>query len=137
MNPYVMLGIGIGTSEAASLSGRLAAWHDAMVAHERRLRHGRADVECGDECPHADAPSLWAEAVEAFGARAQELAFLRSRAASATPPAPPDVPQADAPAEAAHQTRPSKRKSRKAGDDLSDRSFTTEAGELRTRTAEI
>jgi hypothetical protein len=80
MNPYVMLGSGIGTSEAASLSARLAAWHDAMVAHERRLRTGRTGSACGDECPHVEARTLWAEALAIFGTRASELTFLRSRA---------------------------------------------------------
>ena len=41
MNPYVMLGSGIGTSEATSLSARLAAWHDAMVAHEAHIAFHR------------------------------------------------------------------------------------------------
>ena len=81
MTPYAILGSNIGTHEAASLSSRLSAWHDAMVAHERRLRAGRTDDTCGDECPHADARTLWSEALQAFGDRAQELTFLRSRAA--------------------------------------------------------
>ena len=84
MNPYVMLGSGIGTSEAASLSARLAAWHDAMVAHERRLRSGRTADTCDDECPHVEARTLWAEALATFGARAGELTFLRSRAIDAS-----------------------------------------------------
>ena len=83
MNPYVMLGSGMGTSEAASLSARLAAWHDAMVAHERRLRTGRTAHNCDDECPHVEARTLWAEALATFGARAGELTFLRSRAIGA------------------------------------------------------
>src|SRR5918994_994228 len=84
MNPYVMVGSGIGTSEAASLSVRLAAWHDAMVAHERRLRTGRTVGKCGDECPHVEARILWAEALAIFGTRASELTFLRSRAIGAS-----------------------------------------------------
>jgi hypothetical protein len=78
MNPYVILGSRIGTSEAASLSDRLAAWHDSMVAHERRLRAGRTNDACDDECPHVEAGVLWAEAASTFGAEADELAFLRS-----------------------------------------------------------
>src|SRR5687768_3136776 len=35
VNPYAVIGSSVGTTEAASLSERLAAWHDAMVAHER------------------------------------------------------------------------------------------------------
>lgn len=80
MNPYVMLGSGFGTNEATALSARLSAWHDAMVAHERRLRTGRTGDSCDDECPHAEARALWSEAVAAFGPRAFELTFLRSRA---------------------------------------------------------
>lgn len=80
MNPYGILSAGIGTTEATSLSARLEAWHDAMVAHERRLRSGRTSDRCDDECPHVEARTLWAEAVETFGARANDLTFLRSRA---------------------------------------------------------
>jgi len=80
MNLYAILSSGIGTTEATSLSARLAAWHDAMVAHERRLRSGRTSDACDDECPHGEAQTLWAEAIDTFGPRASELAFLRSRA---------------------------------------------------------
>ena len=79
MNLYSMVGSGNGTSEAAALSVRLATWHDAMVAHERKIRAGRAEP-CDEECPHAEARALWVEALETFGDRAQELTFLRSRA---------------------------------------------------------
>lgn len=80
MNQYASLKSGIGTHEATMLSARLSAWHDAMVLHERRLRLSGAT--CHDECPHADARMLWAEALATFGERAHELTFLRSRAAS-------------------------------------------------------
>ena len=80
MNPYTILSSGLGTQEATALSARLSAWHDAMVAHERRLRAGTTSDACDDECPHAEARVLWSEAVAAFGARAQQLTFLRSRA---------------------------------------------------------
>jgi hypothetical protein len=80
MNLYSMVGSGIGTHEATALSVRLASWHDAMVAHERRIRIGRADAICDDDCPHAEAHTLWTEALEVFGDRARELSFLRSRA---------------------------------------------------------
>jgi hypothetical protein len=83
MNLYANLGSGIGTNEATALSARLAAWHDAMVAHERRLRTDPAAGRCGDECPHAEASGLWHDAVETFGRRARELTFLRSRADAA------------------------------------------------------
>lgn len=81
MNPYAMLGS--GTNDASSLSARLSAWHDAMVAHERRLRMGGTGDACDEECPHAEAPLLWAEAVAMVGSRANELTFLRSRAGEA------------------------------------------------------
>jgi hypothetical protein len=83
MNPYLMLGSGFSTNEATSLSARLSAWHDAMVAHERRLRTGRTSDVCTDECPHAEARILWSEALATFGSRANELTFLRSRAKEA------------------------------------------------------
>ncbi len=80
MNPYATVGSGVGTPEAASLSARLIAWHDEMVAHERRLRSGRTNDRCDDECPHVEARALWAEALAMLGPRASELNFLRSRA---------------------------------------------------------
>jgi hypothetical protein len=79
MNPYAVIGAGVGTTEAVSLGVRLTAWHDAMVAHERLLRSTFSTDECHDECPHADARALWAEALATFGRRAHELTFLRSR----------------------------------------------------------
>jgi hypothetical protein len=82
MNLYSLIGSGIGTAEAASLSQRLVAWHDAMVAHERRLRGAHTDGECDQDCAHSEARLLWAEALTIFGDRAQELTFLRSRATS-------------------------------------------------------
>ena len=80
MNPYATLGAGVETSGAASLRGRLRAWHDAMVAHERRLRTGGTADRCDEECPHVEARTLWAEALATFGTRANDLGFLRSRA---------------------------------------------------------
>ena len=80
MNPYAILGSGVGTEEAASLCARLNAWHDAMVAHERRLRANRTGHACDEDCPHVEARTLWAEALATFGKRANDLAFLRSRA---------------------------------------------------------
>jgi hypothetical protein len=84
VNLYTFLGYGVGTSEAAALSERLAAWHDPMVSHERRLRRERAGEVCDEDCPHGAAPELWAKAVTTFGARADELSFLRARAIYAT-----------------------------------------------------
>jgi hypothetical protein len=86
MTPYALLGSRLGTSEAASLGERLAAWHDAMVAHERRLRTARTTDACDDECPHVEARTLWAEAVAMLGDRATELRFLRSRATAVVEP---------------------------------------------------
>jgi hypothetical protein len=86
MNPYVTIAFSIGTMAAAILGARLAAWHDAMVAHERRLATAGPGDGCGEACPHTEAPGLWLEAVTTFGARASELTFLRSRAARAPVP---------------------------------------------------
>ena len=92
MNPYVIVGSGSGTADAASLRARLMAWHDAMVAHERRLRSGRTTDACGEECAHVEARTLWAEVSAILGQRANELTFLRSRALDpAISPAQPRV----------------------------------------------
>jgi hypothetical protein len=80
MNPYTMLSAGLGTHEAVALSARLSAWHDSMVAHERRHRAAATPDACDGECPHAEARRLWSDAVDLFGPRAQGLTFLRSRA---------------------------------------------------------
>ena len=87
MSPYESLGSSDGTAEAVSLSVRLTAWHDAMVAHERRLRTGRTIDACDDECPHIEARALWTEALATLGPRASELTFLRSRANGLLPAA--------------------------------------------------
>ena len=79
MNLYATLGSSMGTDEAVSLSARLSAWHDEMVAHERRIGAGSTAGVCDDECPHAEAKVLWSEAEAMFGSRADELMFLRSR----------------------------------------------------------
>jgi len=84
MNPYAILGSGVGTDEAASLCARLHTWHDAMVAHERRLRADRMAHRCGEDCPHIEARTLWVEALATFGTRANDLTFLRSRAVVAS-----------------------------------------------------
>lgn len=82
MNVYRMIGNNVGTPEALDLAGRLSSWHDAMVSHER-TGDGTA---CDDECPHADAGPLWQEAVLTFGAKADELRFLRSRGGARSAP---------------------------------------------------
>jgi hypothetical protein len=85
MNPYAVIGSALGTPEAFSLGVRLSTWHDAMVAHERLARTNPASGACDDECPHAEAPALWAEAIATFGSRAHELKFLSSRADAGRP----------------------------------------------------
>lgn len=85
MNVYHMIGNNVGTPEALDLAGRLSAWHDSMVAHERGS--ARDPQGCHDECPHADAGPLWEEALATFGERAAELRFLRARAERVAPPA--------------------------------------------------
>ena len=87
MNPYTVLRLVCGTADAAALAERLSAWHDAMVAHERRRLTMPSAKSCDDECPHAEARVLWAEARRVFGARADELQFLRSRATATLPSA--------------------------------------------------
>ena len=82
MNLYHMIGSTIGTAEALSLSGRLAAWHDAMVTHDRRIRASRTPIQCDEDCPHAEASALWSEALATLGERAHELEFLRSHGQS-------------------------------------------------------
>jgi hypothetical protein len=85
MNVYTIVSSSTGTTDALALSARLSAWHDSMVAHERRLRAGRTGDRCHEECPHAEARDLWSEAVATFGERAEELTFLRSRAEDMAP----------------------------------------------------
>jgi len=80
MKLYTSIGTRLGSQEATELSERLAAWHDAMVAHERQLRAGHATIECHDDCPHSEARVLWQEAVATFAEHADDLTFLRSRA---------------------------------------------------------
>jgi hypothetical protein len=82
MNPYAILVSNIATPEASALCQRLTAWHDTMVAHERRLRTTSRSEVCEDDCPHAEARVLWREAVSVFGPSAHQLSFLRSRGLS-------------------------------------------------------
>lgn len=83
MTLYRSLGNSIGTAEAVSLAHRLAAWHDAMVVHQRRA--AGSTESCEIDCPHGEAESLWLEALEAYGERAYQLAFLRNRGMRAAP----------------------------------------------------
>ncbi len=117
MNPYAMLASGSGASTSSVLAARLAAWHDAMVAHERRLRTGRTGDVCDDECPHVEARTLWAEALVAFGERAHELSFLRSRATSVAQPVAAPVALQSTESERAGNGRPPDRERKKAARD--------------------
>lgn len=91
MNLYRRLGDQVGTLEARDLATQLAAWHDAMVKHQRVLEV-RGRTACDDGCPHEEAVVLWSAAQETFGARAADLAFLRSHGDD--DPRPPRRPQA-------------------------------------------
>jgi len=95
------------SSALSALAARLATWHDAMVAHERRLRTGRTGDVCDDECPHVEARTLWAEALAAFGERAHELSFLRSRATNNAQPIANTVGPRSRESERANHERPS------------------------------
>jgi hypothetical protein len=136
MNLYTMVGSGLGTTEATALSARLATWHDAMVAHERKIRAGRADGVCDDECPHAEARTLWIEALEVFGDRAEELTFLRSRVTAAAEPAEELVPSADVLSEAAERGPRSNGSSHEVATRRS-KLFAGSADGSRTATAEL
>ncbi len=76
MNVYKSVGHTVGTPEALALSERLSVWHDSMVAHERPPDSSRVTL-CDDECPHAEAKTLWRHAVEIFGDNAGRFVFLR------------------------------------------------------------
>lgn len=107
MNPYAMLASGHGASASSAPAARLTAWHDAMVAHERRLRTGRTGDVCDDECPHVDARTRWAEALVAFVTREHELSFLQSRATSNAQPIANTVGPRSRDSERADNERPS------------------------------
>jgi hypothetical protein len=124
MNPYAMLASGSGTSTSSTLAARLAAWHDAMVTHERRLRTGRGGDVCDDECPHVEARTLWAEAVTVFGERAHELLFLRSRATNDAQPLANTVGPRPRESEHAGHERPSGGERRRAIRDARGRPVT-------------
>lgn len=51
MNPYTLIGSRLGIIELPRWQ-RLAARHDAVVRHERRLRAGRTDDGCDENCAH-------------------------------------------------------------------------------------
>jgi hypothetical protein len=76
MSLYRSMATAVGTRHALELAHRLAAWHDAMVIHRRRAGDA-AGPSCDVDCPHEQAESLWLEAVDVYGERAHEFAFLR------------------------------------------------------------
>ena len=78
MNLYSALSAFVGSADAATLAVRLSDWHDAMVAHERRLKVTKENG-CDDDCPHVTARELWLEALAIFGDRARELVYLRKK----------------------------------------------------------
>ena len=134
MNPYAIVGSGRGTAEAASLQARLTAWHDAMVAHERRLRFGHTTDVCDEDCPHVEAGTLWAEVSAMLGPRAGELTFLGSRALNtsaasnqlaASAKRVPELPASPRPSETARTA--SDRRPSRSSVDSSDRSHITRA----------
>jgi hypothetical protein len=86
MRLYQSVATAIGTHEALDLAHRLAAWHDAMVIHRRRPAVP-AGLSCDVDCPHEQAESLWLEAVDVYGARAHEFAFLRAFGTASSRPA--------------------------------------------------
>lgn len=80
----------VRTPDAIELAHRLVAWHDAMVIHRRRAGHRRGPT-CGHDCPHEQAVTLWHEAVDVFGERAQQFGFLRSHGGRSRRPMTPRV----------------------------------------------
>jgi hypothetical protein len=86
MSLYRSIATAVGTREALDLAHRLAAWHDAMVLHRRRAGDAAGPL-CELDCPHERAESLWLEAVDVYGERADEFAFLRSFGSTSSQPA--------------------------------------------------
>jgi hypothetical protein len=80
MHVYQSIAVGVGTRAAFELAPRLAAWHDAMVMHQRRLAIAR-ESPCAPDCPHHQARSLWLEALETYGDDAHQLGFLQNHGA--------------------------------------------------------
>jgi hypothetical protein len=80
MSMYRLIETAEGLRAPSDLAERLVAWHDAMVTHERGRGAGGVTSACDEDCPHAEARELWAEAVAILGGTAHDLTFLRSRA---------------------------------------------------------
>lgn len=137
MNLYATLASGRGESTSAALAARLSAWHDAMVAHERRLRTRRTGYGCDEECPHVEARTLWAEALAEFGERAHELAFLRSRATHLAHPTANSVSSRSARSEGADIDRPPDRERKLAARDSRSRPVITPSLRPRRISAEV
>jgi hypothetical protein len=77
MSLYRSIAAAVGTRKALDLAYRLAVWHDSMVMH-RRSAGDEAGSACDVDCPHEQAESLWLEALEVYGERAREFAFLHT-----------------------------------------------------------
>jgi hypothetical protein len=56
-----------------------------MVVHQRRAGASRGPG-CPPDCPHAQAPALWIEALDVYGDRAHELGFLRTHGEESNDP---------------------------------------------------
>jgi hypothetical protein len=80
MHVYQSIAVRVGTRAGFALAPRLAAWHDAMVMHQRRVATARESA-CAPDCAHDEARSLWLEALEAYGDDAHQLGFLRMHGA--------------------------------------------------------
>jgi hypothetical protein len=83
MSLYRSVATAVGTREALDMAQRLAVWHDAMVMHRRRAGD-EAGPSCDVDCPHEQAESLWLEALEVYGEKAREFAFLSSFGSSSS-----------------------------------------------------
>ncbi len=68
----------VESPRVVAIAARIAAWHAEIIAHERR--RGSRFGECSDECPHAQAPLLWAEAWNVLGEGAAAFDSLRRHA---------------------------------------------------------
>lgn len=77
MSHYIAIAHHIGSTDALTLGRELAAWHDRMVSHQRRLAATSVRA-CDESCPHAESVDLWREAVDRFGDAADRLTFLKT-----------------------------------------------------------
>ena len=93
MNPYATLAQTVRSEEVRRLIQALSAWHDEMVLHQRVVQRLGSRAVCSEDCPHARGRRLWQEAKSLLGRSADDLAFLRSCAA--TRPGPVAGPVVD------------------------------------------